>query len=125
MVHATTMGNLPCRRSAYYCERGSCAGSSRRRRAMNSTGGKTYLVRLDDDECGLLRGVVDGGKGSKERRRRAQSLLPTDENRAGGGCRDADIADVLTIWTVTFPVISVLLGWMHFAAGNPNATVSL
>ena len=68
---------------------------------MNSTGKKRYRVRLDDDERRQLRGMVDGGKGSKERRRQAHALLLADENRDGGGHRDADIADVLGIGTAT------------------------
>ena len=32
----------------------------------------------------MLQGLVDGGKGSKERRRRAHILLLADEDRQGG-----------------------------------------
>ena len=48
-----------------------------------------------------LREIVDGGRGSKERRGRAHILLLADRDRPGGGRRDADIADVLGVGTAT------------------------
>ena len=68
---------------------------------MNATGRKIHRVKLDDEERERLRGLVEGGKGSKERRLRAHVLLLADENRDGGGRRDADIADVLGVGTAT------------------------
>ena len=68
---------------------------------MNRTGRKIYRVRLEDDERGMLRGIVDSGKGSKERRQRAHILLLADEAREGGGRADNDIADVLGAGTAT------------------------
>jgi len=44
---------------------------------------------------------VEGGKGSKERRKRAPILLRTDISRDGGGLRDADIANGLSVGTAT------------------------
>jgi len=44
---------------------------------------------------------VEGGTGSKERRKRAHILLLADINRDGGGLRDADIANVLGVGTAT------------------------
>ena len=64
-------------------------------------GRKIYRVRLDDDERAMLQGTLDGSGGSKERRRRAHILLLADGNRAGGGLRDADIADVIGVGTST------------------------
>ena len=68
---------------------------------MNLEGRKIYRVRLDDEERRQLRAMVDDGKGSKERRRRAHLLLLADESRVGGGYRDADIAKILEIGTAT------------------------
>ena len=49
----------------------------------------------------LLQGIVDGGKGSKERRLRARILLLADRRRGGGGRGDAGAADVLRVGTAT------------------------
>ena len=49
----------------------------------------------------MLQEMVDGGKGSKERRRRAHILLLADEGRADGARSDADIADILGAGTAT------------------------
>ena len=68
---------------------------------MSSTGRKIYHVRLEADERVMLREIVDGGRGSKERRRRAHILLLADRGRAGGGRSDADIADILGVGTAT------------------------
>ncbi len=62
---------------------------------MSTGGKKIYHARLDDGERALLQGIVDGGKGSVTRRRRAHILLLADASRDGGGRDDADIADVL------------------------------
>ena len=72
-----------------------------RRQAMNAIGRKIYHVRLEEDERQLLLGMVDGGKGSKERRRRASILLLADRDRKGGGRSDADIADIVDVGTAT------------------------
>ena len=72
-----------------------------RGRAMAGSGRKIYHVELDGDERRLLQELVDGGKGSKERRRRAHLLLLADRGRADGGRTDADIASVLGIGTAT------------------------
>ena len=68
---------------------------------MNMSGRKIYHVDLEEGERALLQGIVDGGKGSKERRLRAHILLLADRRRAGGGRGDADIADVLRVGTAT------------------------
>ena len=68
---------------------------------MESTGRKSYGVRLDTDERERLKEVLDGGKGSKERRRRAHVLLLPDEGRPGGGLGDAEIARVLEVGAST------------------------
>ncbi len=62
---------------------------------MGRGGKRIYHARLDGGERALLQGIVDGGKGSVTRRRRAHILLLADANRDGGGRDDADIADVL------------------------------
>ena len=68
---------------------------------MNSTGKKIYRVRLEPDERKHLKEILDGGKGSKERRRRAHILLLSDESRPDGGLSDGGIAEVLEIGTAT------------------------
>ncbi len=68
---------------------------------MTSGGRKIYHVTLDADERDQLQTLVDKGQGSKERRKRAHILLLADQDRAGGGRRDADIADVLGVGTAT------------------------
>ena len=99
--HALRAVGMPLRASLSLLGAVPAPGGCTRQRAVNSTGKKRYRVRLDDDERRRLRGMVDGGKGSKERRLRAHALLLADENRAGGGHRDASIADVLGIGTAT------------------------
>ena len=68
---------------------------------MNPNGRKFYHVTLDPEERSSLRDLVEDGKGSKERRKRAHILLLADINRDGGGLRDADIANVLGVGTAT------------------------
>ena len=68
---------------------------------MSATGRKIHRVRLEGHERIMLRELVDGGKGSKERRRRAHILLLADEDRQGGARSDADIADILGVGTAT------------------------
>ncbi len=51
---------------------------------MNSTGKKIHKLRLKKNECGFLKEILDSGKGSKERRRRAHILLLSDESRSDG-----------------------------------------
>ena len=48
-----------------------------------------------------MKEILDGCKGSKERRRRAQILLLADETRPDGGLGDAEITEVLEIGTAT------------------------
>ncbi len=68
---------------------------------MTAQGGKIHKVTLTGDERTRLREIVDGGRGSKERRRRAHILPRADTDRPGGPRRDADIADVLGVGTAT------------------------
>ncbi len=73
---------------------------------MNSTGNKTYEVRLEKDERKHLvpisfKEILDGGKGSKERCRRAHILLLSDESRPDGDLSDEETAEVLEIGTAT------------------------
>ena len=68
---------------------------------METAGRKIYRVRLEEDERERLKGILDGGKGSKERRRRAHVLLLADEGRRDGGLGDAEIARVLDVGVST------------------------
>ena len=68
---------------------------------MSSTGRKIYHVRLEADERVMLKETVDGGRGSKERRRRAHILLPADRGREGGGRSGAGTADIPGVGTAT------------------------
>ena len=72
-----------------------------RQGSMAGSGRKIHHVELDEDERRFLRGIVDGGKGSAERRKRAHLLLLADRGREDGGRTDADIASVLGIGTAT------------------------
>jgi len=69
--------------------------------AMEQAGRKIYRVRPGAHGRARLKDLVDGGKGSKERRRRAHVLLLADEGRPNGGWTDARIADALEISVVT------------------------
>ena len=64
---------------------------------MTSTGNKIYKIRLEHDEREQMKEMLDSGKGSKERRRRAHILLLADENRSNGCLSDGAIADVLEV----------------------------
>ena len=68
---------------------------------MTSEGRKIYKVTLEADERAALQALVDSGQGSKELRKRAHILLLADQDRAGGGRCDADIADCLGVGTAT------------------------
>ena len=68
---------------------------------MGESGRKIYHVKLDGEERRFLQGIVDGGKGSAERRRRAHLLLLADRSRKDGGRTDVDIASILDIGTAT------------------------
>ena len=46
------------------------------------TGNKIYKVQLDRDERKQVKEILDCGKGSKERHRRAHILLMADEDRS-------------------------------------------
>ena len=61
---------------------------------MSTAGRKIHGVRLEEHERKMLREMACGGRGSKERRRRAHILRPADEDRQGGARSDADIADI-------------------------------
>lgn len=52
-----------------------------------------YVVKLDEDERAELQRLVDGGKGSKEARRRARVLLKTDEAQGAPGWTDERVAE--------------------------------
>ena len=62
---------------------------------MRVTRRTTYRVRLEERVWKILREMIDGGRGSKERRR-AHNLLLAD-----GGRSDTDIADILGAGTAT------------------------
>ncbi len=68
---------------------------------MTVGGRKRYKVTLTDDERTQLQDLVDRGKGSKERRKRAHILLLADTGRDRGGRIDADIADALGVNVTT------------------------
>ncbi len=68
---------------------------------MEQTGRKIHRVRLEAHERARLKDIVDGGRGSKERRRRAHVLLLADEGRPNGGWTDARIADALEVSVAT------------------------
>ena len=56
---------------------------------------KRYRVKLTKEERDELTALVNRGKGSARRMRRARILLMADEEQAGGGWKDADIAKAL------------------------------
>ncbi|MCY4345637.1 MAG: hypothetical protein OXC17_02435 [Aestuariivita sp.] len=58
-------------------------------------------MTLDAEERFSLEYLVESGKGSKERRKRAHILLLADINRDGGCLRDAGIANVFSVLTST------------------------
>ena len=68
---------------------------------MNPNGRQLYHVTLGAEERSSLEDLVEGGRGSQERRKRAHILLLADMNRNGGGLWDADIAPVLHVVPVT------------------------
>ncbi|MCY4153598.1 MAG: helix-turn-helix domain-containing protein [Aestuariivita sp.] len=68
---------------------------------MTAVGRKLYQVTLTDDERTQLQDLVAGGKGSKERRKRAHILLLADTGRDRGGRLDTDIADALGVNVTT------------------------
>ncbi len=53
---------------------------------MNPNGRKFYHVTLDPEERSSLRDLVEGGTGSKERRKRAHILLLADRTGTAGVC---------------------------------------
>jgi len=61
--------------------------------AMEQAGSRIYRVRPGAHGRARLKDPVDGGRGSKERRRRAHVLLPGDGGRPNGGWTDARISD--------------------------------
>ena len=64
-------------------------------------GAKKYIVRLSEEERGMLTRVVKTGKAAAYKRQRAQILLKADENNAQGGLKDKEIAELLEIGTAT------------------------
>jgi transposase len=56
---------------------------------------KRYKVSLSKEEREELTRMVNKGKGQAGRLRRARILLMADEEQAGGGWKDADIAKAL------------------------------
>jgi len=66
-----------------------------------TAGRKICRVTLETDERTRLQAIIDSGKGSRERRKRAPVLLLADTDRTGGSRRDAAIADVLGVGTAT------------------------
>ena len=56
---------------------------------------KRYRVRLTEEERTQLDAQVNTGAGSARRLRRARILLMADEEQAGGGWTDAEIAKAL------------------------------
>ena len=57
---------------------------------------KRYKVTLTPEERVELETLVNKGKGSASRLRRARIVLMADENQAGGGWTDAEIAKALS-----------------------------
>ena len=68
---------------------------------MESAGRKVCRVQLETDERRRLKGILDSGEGSRERRLRAHVLLLADEGRSDGGFGDAEIARVLDVGVST------------------------
>jgi len=62
---------------------------------MEQAGSRIYRVRPGAHERARLKDPVDGGKGLRERRRRAHVLLLADGGRPNGGWTDARTADAL------------------------------
>ena len=68
---------------------------------MNPAGRKTCRVRPGPDGRKRLKEMLDSGKGSKERRRRAHIPLLADGSRPDGGLGDGGIAEVPGTGTAT------------------------
>jgi len=62
---------------------------------MEQAGSRICRVRPGAHERARLKDPVDGGKGLRERRRRAHVLLLADGGRPNGGWTDVRIADAL------------------------------
>jgi len=58
---------------------------------------KRYRVTLTDEEREKLTAIVNKGKGNARRMTRSRILLLADEDRPGGGWKDADIAQALGV----------------------------
>lgn len=58
---------------------------------------KIYRVTLRDEEREELTALANKGTGNARRMRRARILLLSDENHSGGGWKDADIAQALSV----------------------------
>lgn len=58
---------------------------------------KIYRVTLRDEEREELTALANKGTGNARRMRRARILLLSDENDSGGGWKDADIAQALSV----------------------------
>ena len=87
---------------------------------MNPNGRTFYHVSLNLEERSSLWDLVESGKGSKERRKRAHILLLADINRDGGGMRDAEVANVLSVGpaTVERAAIRPFLHWTRSLFGH-------
>jgi transposase len=60
-----------------------------------------YVVRLTEDERSVLEGIVNRGRVSATRRRRAQILLKADAGAEGSGPTDESIAEALDVGQAT------------------------
>lgn len=58
---------------------------------------KRYVVTLEKDERGLLRGLISAGKASALKLTRARILLKADASRAGPAWSDERIAEALDV----------------------------
>ena len=58
---------------------------------------KIYRVKLTDEEQAELTALVNTGKGNARRMTGARILLLADENRDGGGWKDADMVQALGV----------------------------
>ena len=62
---------------------------------------KRYKVNLRPEECDELQRLVDTGKASASKRRRAQILLKADQSRTGPAWTDAQICDAFDVGQLT------------------------
>ena len=62
---------------------------------------KKYIVRLSEEERGMLTRLIKTGKVAAYKRQGAEILLKADENHAQGKLKDKEIAELLEIGTAT------------------------